>query len=336
MALILLVAEVDGGALTDISAQLALAAKNVAGASDEIAVVVMSDDPAAVAESAAGLDVSTVFLIAHPALAEGGTGGFDAPVSALAALCAEKQPSVVLLGKTDFGSNVGPRVAFRLGSGFAQDCIDLTAESAADRIAITRPVYGGNALAVYRFRDRDPQVATIRPNVFDPEETPEARTQTGAAEIVQFDATAAIGETRSRLIEVVAEESKGVRLEDADVVISGGRGLGGPAPFERLQELTDILGGALGASRAACDAGWIDHGHQIGLTGKSISPRVYITFGISGASQHMAGCSGAKAIVAINKDADANIFKEARFGVVGDWEKVLNGFMATVQELTGS
>ena len=336
MALILLVAEVEGGSLTDIGGQLALAAKNVAGAGDEIAVAVMSDDPIAAAESAARLDVSTVFSIAHPALAEGGTGGFDAPVSALATLCSEKQPSVVLLGKTDFGSNVGPRVAFRLGSGFAQDCIDLRAESAADRIAITRPVHGGNAMAVYRFRDRDPQVATIRLNVFDPEGVPDEGTPTGAAEIVQFDAAAAIGETRSRLIEVVAEESKGVRLEDADVVISGGRGLGGPAPFERLQELTDILGGALGASRAACDAGWIDHGHQIGLTGKSISPRVYITFGISGASQHMAGCSGAKAIVAINKDADANIFKEARFGVVGDWEKVLNGFMATVQELTGN
>ena len=335
MALILLVAEVEGGVLTDIGAQLALAAKNVAGAGDEIAVAVMSDDPAAAAESAAGLDVSTVFSIAHPALADGGTGGFDAPVSALAALCAEKQPSVVLLGKTDFGANVGPRVAFRLGSGFAQDCIDLKAESAADRIAVTRPVFGGNAMAVYRFRDRDTQVATIRPNVFEPDETG-AISGTGGAEIVQFDAAAAIGEPRSRLIEVVAEESKGVRLEDADVVISGGRGLGGPAPFERLQELSDLLGGALGASRAACDAGWIDHGHQIGLTGKSISPRVYITFGISGASQHMAGCSGAKAIVAINKDPDANIFKEARFGVVGDWEKVLNGFMATVQELTGN
>ena len=168
--------------------------------------------------------------------------------------------------------------------------------------------------------------------MFEPEDGPSG----AAAEVVQFDAAEAIGETRSRLIEVVAEESKGVRLEDADVVISGGRGLGGPEPFERLQELTDTLGGALGASRAACDAGWIDHGHQIGLTGKSISPRVYITFGISGASQHMAGCSGAKAIVAVNKDPDANIFKEARFGVVGDWEKVLNGFMATVHELTGN
>ncbi len=332
MALILLVADVEGGALTDIGAQLAVAAGRVAGAGDEIAAVVMSDDPAAAAATAASLDVSTVYSIAHPALEEGGTGGFDAPVSALAALCAEVQPSVVLLGKTDFGANVGPRVAFRLGSGFAQDCIDLAADSAADRIAVTRPVYGGNAMAVYRFRGTDAQIATIRANVFEPEDGASG----AAAEIVQFDAAEAIGETRSRLIDVVAEESKRVRLEDADVVISGGRGLGGPEPFERLQELTDILGGALGASRAACDAGWIDHCHQIGLTGKSISPRVYITFGISGASQHMAGCSGSKAIVAVNKDPDANIFKEARFGVVGDWEKVLNGFMATVHELTGN
>ena len=146
----------------------------------------------------------------------------------------------------------------------------------------------------------------------------------------------AVGNVRARLVETVREERPGVRLEDAEVVVSGGRGLGGQAPFERLEELAELLNGAVGASRAACDAGWIDHSRQIGLTGKSISPRVYITFGISGASQHMAGCSGAKSIVAVNKDADANIFKEARFGVVGDWERVCSGFMATVQDLVGA
>jgi len=122
-------------------------------------------------------------------------------------------------------------------------------------------------------------------------------------------------------------------LEDADFVLSGGRGLGGPEPFSVLADLAEVLGGAVGASRAACDAGWIDHSHQVGLTGKSVSPDVYIAVGISGASQHMAGCSSSRAIVAINKDGDSNIFKEARFGVVGDWEKILPSFLATVREL---
>ena len=118
------------------------------------------------------------------------------------------------------------------------------------------------------------------------------------------------------------------------MVVSGGRGLGGPEPFKQLEELAAILGGAVGASRAACDAGWIDHSHQVGLTGKSVSPRLYLSFGISGASQHMAGCSSSRNIVAVNTDAGASIFGDARFGVVGDWEKVLPAFMAAVLDIS--
>ena len=131
----------------------------------------------------------------------------------------------------------------------------------------------------------------------------------------------------------MAEVREGIRLEEAKVVVSGGRGLGGPEPFSVLENIATELGGAVGASRAACDAGWIDHSHQVGLTGKSISPEVYIAVGISGASQHMAGCSSSRAIVAINTDPDSNIFREARFGVVGDWENVLPSFLDAVREL---
>ena len=118
--------------------------------------------------------------------------------------------------------------------------------------------------------------------------------------------------------------------------MAGGRGLGGPEPFELLGQLADVLGGAMGASRAACDAGWIDHSYQVGLTGRTIAPNVYITVGISGASQHMAGCSGARHIVAINKDREANIFKDASYGVVGDWQAVIPSFMETVRDLVNS
>ena len=152
-------------------------------------------------------------------------------------------------------------------------------------------------------------------------------------EIVEIDADLDPSVIRSRLVETVLRESVGVRLEDAPVVVSGGRGLGGPEPFKALEDLARLLGGAVGASRAVCDAGWLSHDYQVGLTGKTVAPNLYITVGISGASQHMAGCSGAKYIVAINNDSEANIFKSANFGVIGDWNKILPSFMETVREL---
>ena len=136
-----------------------------------------------------------------------------------------------------------------------------------------------------------------------------------------------------RVVDVVKEESEGVKLEDARIVVAGGRGLGGPDPFKDLEELANVMGAGIGASRAAVDSGWVLPHWQIGLTGKTITPDLYITVGISGASQHMAGCSGAKVMVSINKDREANIFKESSYGVVGDWQKVLPAFTEAVRDL---
>ena len=136
-----------------------------------------------------------------------------------------------------------------------------------------------------------------------------------------------------KMINWVEDTTEGVQLETARIVIAGGRGLGGPEPFEDLQKLATLMGGAVGASRAVVDSGWVPHPLQIGLTGKSISPELYITVAISGASQHMAGCSGAKIIVAINKDRQANIFKDSQYGVVGNWQDILPSFTETIREL---
>ena len=176
------------------------------------------------------------------------------------------------------------------------------------------------------------QVVIVRPKTIEADEPDSSRA--GSIEVFSADLDDSV--IKARLIETVSQEAEGVRLEDAGIVVSGGRGLGGPEPFEQLQSLSNLLGGALGASRAACDAGWIDHSHQVGLTGKTITPDLYITVGISGASQHMAGCSASKNIVAINRDEDANIFKSATYGVVGDWNKVLPSFIETVRELRDS
>ena len=196
------------------------------------------------------------------------------------------------------------------------------------RLLANRPVYGGNAMATVSCVDT-PQVAAIRPKVYEPPEAEESR----QGEMVPFDVELDPSIATSRVVSVVTEEAEGVRLEDARIVVAGGRGLGGPEPFADLEELARVIGAGVGASRAAVDSGWVPPGWQIGLTGKTITPDLYITVGISGASQHMAGCSGAKVIVTINKDPDANIFKESRYGVVGDWQKVLPALTEALRDL---
>ena len=221
----------------------------------------------------------------------------DAHVAALEQICERIAPTAVLTAKTPLGRVVGPRLAYRMGVGVAQDCMDLTGEKTSSKITVKRPVYGGNAMAAFTFTNKDPQFIVLRIKAFEPLERDDAR----IGEIVELDLDINDDQVRVKLIETIKEESEGVKLEDASVIVSGGRGLGGPEPFSQLEELAKMFNGAVGASRAVCDAGWLDHSYQVGLTGKTVSPDLYITVGISGASQHMAGCSSSKSIVAINK-----------------------------------
>ena len=273
---------------------------------------------------ARGADV--VYLVQDPLLAG---QSIDATVAAFEQVCRQTGPDVVLVGKTLAGRDVGPRVAFRLGVGLAQDCIEVKKDPDTGRVVGTRPVYGGAAMATVTFSDADPQMVVIRGGAYEP--LPLDPSRTGEVLPVNVDLDASV--VKVRHVETVAADSAGVRMEDARVVVCGGRGLGGPEPFEDLKELARLLGGAVGASRAVCDAGWLDYSYQVGLTGKTVAPELYITVGVSGASQHMAGCSGAKNIVALNRDQDANIFKEATYGVVGDWRNVLPAFIEAVREL---
>ena len=326
MAGILVLAELTKGALDTITGQLLAAARGLGG---EVAVALLGDSSDEAARDAIASGADRVLEVRDPLLADGSP---DAQVAAVEQVCRQTAPAVILVGRTAIGRDVGPRLAFRLGVGLAQDCIDIRLDSDTNRVVATRPVYGGNALATVTFSGADPQVVILRDKVYEPLPPDSSRTGDVVELSVQLDPSV----VRVRHVESVVRERVGVRLEDAKVVISGGRGLGGPEPFERLQELADLLGGALGASRAACDSGWLDHDYQIGLTGKTVTPDLYITFGISGASQHMAGCSGAKHIVAVNRDPDANIFREAKYGVVGDWDNVLTSFVETVRELVSS
>ena len=323
MADVLAFGEHSGGEVASITADLVAAGRVLGG---EVAVALLGSDLSGLAAQAAAMGADRVYTAEHPLLAGESA---DMVVSALEQVCLRVRPRVLLVGKTAIGRDVGPRVAFRLGAGVAQDSVALE-DGQSGRVVATRPVYGGSAMARVTLGG-DPQVVMMRPGSVEP-----AAGGGGAAEIEALDVELDESLRRVRHVETVRQESGRMPLDSAAVVVSGGRGLGGPEPFEMVEELAGLLGGAVGASRAACDAGWVDHSYQVGLTGATIRPDLYVTVGISGASQHMAGCSGSKHIVAINKDGDANIFKEASFGVVGDWSKVLPSFMEAVRDLVRS
>jgi len=241
----------------------------------------------------------------------------------------EVDPAVVLMGQTMMGRDLAPRLAQRLGTAVAMDCVNF--EMQGDKLIAERPCYGGSARARYTING-SPQIATVRAKAQEPAERDDSR----QAEIVKQPAGVGEGAVRTRIVERRKEKAEGVRLEDAKVVVSGGRGLGGPEGFTSLEELADVLGGAVGASRAVCDLGWYPVPTQVGLTGKVVTPDLYIAVGISGASQHMAGISSVKNIVAINKDPDASIFKSSRFAVVGDWKEIVSAFTEKVRQLKAS
>ena len=323
---VLVIGEVQGDELALATQEILAAGRRVADdLGQELAIGVFGSSTEGSAQAAIALGADRVYSVTSPLLAD-----FQADLYLAAAetLCREAAPSTVLIARTNQGREVAPRLAFRLGVGLAQDCLEVSVDTGTGKLMANRPVYGGNAVAVISC-NQTPQVAAVRPKVYAPPEPDPAR----QGELVSFPVDLDASMVRSRVVEVVKEEAEGVKLEDASIVVSGGRGLGGPEPFAQLEELARLLGGAVGASRAAVDSGWVPASYQVGLTGKTITPDLYITIAISGASQHMAGCSGSKAIVAINKDAEANIFKEARYGVVGDWEKVLAAMTETVREL---
>ena len=326
---VLILGDASGGVLSSTTLELLAAGQKVAAdLAEELSVALLGDTLDAAAQSAIAHGAQKVYAVNHPLLAD---YQVDLHLTALEALCKDTSPRVVLVARTNEGRELAPRLAFRLGVGLAQDCLEVSVDVAEKKLLANRPVYGGNAIAVVSC-DQTPQIAAIRPKAYEPAEADSSR----QGEVISFPVDLDPSMALTQVIETVIEEAEGIKLEDARIVISGGRGLGGPEPFAHLEELAKIMGGAVGASRAAVDSGWVPSSYQVGLTGKTITPDLYIMVAISGASQHMAGCSGAKVIVAINKDAEANIFKEARYGVVGDWETVLPALTAALRELVQS
>ncbi len=260
----------------------------------------------------------------HELLAAYSTEGFAATVVQVAG---KMDPRILLGSATAMGRDVMPRVAARLRAGLAQDCTEIAMVEGI-QLECIRPIYAGKAFARVRF-GTTPAMATLRPNVFSLGAPQTSRT----CETIVFTPELKAEQIRARVAGIQAASDTKVELTEADIIVSGGRGMKGPENFPVVQALADALGGAMGASRAAVDAGWIGHEHQVGQTGKTVSPTLYIACGISGAIQHLAGMSSSKYIVAINKDPEAPIFKLADYGIVGDLFAVVPALTNEVKKL---
>ncbi len=256
---------------------------------------------------------SKVYLLENSLFAHYSPQAF---AQALASLVEEIQPEILFFSATAMGKDLAPRLAAKLGVSLASDCIQT--EIKEGQLEVVRPIYAGKALLALRFKS-SPQIASLRPNVFSLLEP-----SGNKGEVVRKDIIVAEEEIKGRVTEIVKEEGAELDVTEADIVVSGGRGLKGPENFDLIRGIASLLPhSAVGASRSAVDAGWIDHQHQVGQTGKTVSPNLYLAFGISGAIQHLAGMSSSKYIVAVNKDVEAPIFKVADFGVVGDLFQVI-------------
>jgi electron transfer flavoprotein alpha subunit len=295
---VLAVAESRDGALRKASHEAVAAARQLGGSVD---VIIFGDAaPAAAGELAA----DRVLTAVHPDFVRYNPDGFAATVASVAA-----PYGAIVLSATAQGKDLAPRIAARLGVGCATDVVGLAVDG--DAITVTRPVYAGKVIQKARLTGK-PAVVSVRPNTFEVEN---GREQARTVENLTVPAF----EARVRVKEIKAPEQATLDVSEAPVVVSGGRGLKEPANFKLLEELAQALGStAVGASRAVVDAGWRDHAAQVGQTGKTVSPSLYIAVGISGAIQHLAGMRTAKTIVAINRDKDAPIFKVADYGIVGD------------------
>ena len=245
----------------------------------------------------------------------------DDPYSeSLAYLARKYKPAIILTGATNIGRSFIPQVAIKLQTGLTADCTGFDIDETGKHLLQTRPAFGGNIFATIATYYHRPQMATVRPKVM----RPMPRQQTKRGEIIKesFPAQERLP-CRTIFVESVDDLESTVNLAEADIIVSGGRGLGDPSYFAQIRQLAEVLGGAVGASRAAVDAGWIPYSHQVGQTGRTVCPKLYIAVGISGAVQHLVGMQSSDVIVAINKDPNAPIFKVATYGIVGDLHEIV-------------
>jgi electron transfer flavoprotein alpha subunit len=324
---ILVCGEIAEGKLEQITIELLGVGRKLADdLGEELQVILMGSAVGDLGQEAIAYGADNVYVAEDGLLEQYNS---DAYTQVTADLCKKVLPSIVLLGHTDIGCDLAPRLNGRLGGGLSMEAMALSIDSATKLLVSTRPVFGGNANATVLSKTARPQMATVRLKTVQPAERDDSR----QGKVIPVEDKLDPSAIKVKVVDRIREEVEGVRLEDADVVIAGGRGLGNAQDFEKLRELADILGGAVGATRVACDEGWAAATLQVGQSGKVVSPKLYIAVGLSGAMAHIAGCLGSKYIVAINTDKEANIFNVAHFGIVADHKEVLPALIEKFKEL---
>lgn len=311
---VLVVAEHSDGELRSVSLEvLGVAGRLAKKTPGSVSAVLVGDKLQGLYKLLVSHGARKVYLVEDSNLGVYSTEGY---CTAVCNVIEEAKPDVVLFAASSRGKDLSPRVAARLGVGIASDCIDVSFE---DGLVATRPVYAGKIISKVRASGEKPYIATIRPKIFPVTMKDESAT----AEVIKLDVAVDTSSIRARVKEFLKPETEFPDVTEADIIVSGGRGLKDGSKFEILEELAKLLGGSVGASRAAVDAEWRDHADQVGQTGKVVNPNLYVACGISGAIQHLVGMRTSKCIVAINKDAEAPIFKIADYGIVADLFEVV-------------
>ncbi len=324
---VLVCGEIAGSRLAPITTELLGVGKRLADElGQELGILLMGSETGGLGQEAIAFGADKVYVAEDSLLDHYNS---DAYTLVAADLCRKESPFIVILGHTDIGCDLAPRLNGRLGGGLAMDCLALSIDPATKLLISTRPVFGGNAHATLVSKTARPQMATIRAKSVPPAERDDAR----QGQVLPVEGTIDPSALKVKVIERVKEEVEGIKLEDAEVVVTGGRGMGGAQDFGMLRELANVLGGAVGATRPVCDEGWAPASLQVGQSGKVVSPKLYIAVALSGAMAHIAGCLGSEVIVAINKDREANIFNVARYGIVADYKEVLPALTAKLKEL---
>ncbi len=316
----LVLGEAREGELRNVSFESIAAAKNISGGGEVVAVLI-GDQVASLGEEMIHYGADRVITVEHADLKHYTPDGFG---QAFMAVYEDESPDGVVFGHTAMGKDLSPKIASKLGTGLISDVTKIEGEG--DSAEFIRPIYSGKAFERVEISD-GLLFITIRPNNIEPLAHDASRTGDVSAKSVE------ITNLRSIIKEVVRKSTEGVDMSEAKVIVAGGRGVKGPEGFEPLKELADLLGGAVGASRGACDADYCDYSLQIGQTGKVVTPDLYIAAGISGAIQHVAGMSNSKVIVAINKDPEASIFKIADYGIVGDIFEIIPIMIEEIKKL---
>ena len=323
---VMVYAEVTEGKLAAITTELLGCGRKLADdLGQELCAVLVGSEVSSLAQEAIAFGADKVYVVDDPLLKDYQT---DSYASVIEKVAKQEMPQILILGQTSIGRDLAPRLAFKLNTAAAMDCLELAIDPDSKLMLQTKPVYGGNAQAIFTCESY-PQIATVRVKAMSPLERDAAR----QGEVITIEAGLDPSAIRTKVLEKVKEEIAGIKLEEAEVIVCGGRGIGSAEGFKQLEELAIMLKGAVGATRPPCDNDWAPDLSQIGLTGKIVTPDLYIAVALSGSSQHMSGCSGAKNIIAINKDPEANIVRQARFAVIGDWKKVLPAFTSKVKEL---